>query len=42
MNGGENPVTPVGIGEYRIAYNPTILRAMGLGSCVGVFCSMRR
>jgi Chemotaxis protein; stimulates methylation of MCP proteins len=37
MNGGENPVTPVGIGEYRIAHNPTILRAMGLGSCVGVF-----
>jgi chemotaxis protein CheD len=37
MNEEENPVTRVGIGEYKIAHNPTILRAMGLGSCVGVF-----
>ena len=37
MNEEENPVIPVGIGAYKIAHNPTILRAMGLGSCVAVF-----
>ncbi len=26
----------VGIGEYRIGKKPTILKAIGLGSCVGV------
>ena len=33
----EEIVVLVGIGEYKIAHNPTILRAMGLGSCVAVF-----
>ncbi len=26
----------VGIGEYKVAHNPSVLKTLGLGSCVGV------